>query len=297
MAGALPVGRRARTTQTTPSNHVRTTLLFGAHSSSRLLVPSVGRRARTTRTIPPNYVRTTLLFGAHFSSRFLVASVPRQLCHAVQDPDRRSLLRPRDPGRFAAREQPPLFGCPFRPARFGRSSACGHRALQTLRQPPRQRGHAQIPTGGADAVRAQQFFQGAPAVPRHSRRRFDPPPTAGGEADHWSSVGTGARWRHRVAIQNPFGGILRIFLGAGNEPPPLPLPHLALLGRNPGPAPPNQPPLPPNADQVGTARPLPQQRGTFSSVELRLCSPRRLAPSLPRHSTSGGVQRLVQGRR
>ena len=27
-------------------------------------------------------------------------------------------------------------------------------ALQTLRQPPRQRGHAQIPTGGADAVRA-----------------------------------------------------------------------------------------------------------------------------------------------
>ena len=38
---------------------------------------------------------------------------------------------------FAAREQPPLFGSPFRPARFGRSSACGHRALQTLRQPPR----------------------------------------------------------------------------------------------------------------------------------------------------------------
>ena len=51
---------------------------------------------------------------------------------------------------------------------------CGYRALQTLRLPPRQRGHAQIPTGGAEAVRAQQLFQEAPAVPRHSRRRFDP---------------------------------------------------------------------------------------------------------------------------
>ena len=51
------------------------------------------------------------------------------------------------------------FESPFRPGRFGRSSACGHQALKTLRQPPRQREHAQIPTGGVDAVRAQQFFQ------------------------------------------------------------------------------------------------------------------------------------------
>ena len=36
MSGAPPVGRRARTTLTTPSNYVRTTLPFGAHSSSRL---------------------------------------------------------------------------------------------------------------------------------------------------------------------------------------------------------------------------------------------------------------------
>ena len=42
------------------------------------------------------------------------------------------------------------------------------RTLQTLGQPPRQRGHAQIPTGGADAVRSQQFFIEVPAVPRHS---------------------------------------------------------------------------------------------------------------------------------
>ena len=41
----------------------------------------VGRRAPTTRTIPSNYVRTSLLFGAHSSSRLLVASVPRQLCY------------------------------------------------------------------------------------------------------------------------------------------------------------------------------------------------------------------------
>ena len=76
-----PVGRRARTTRATPSNYVRTTLLFGAHSSSRILVPPIGRRARTTRTTLSKYVRTTLLFGANSSSRLLVASVPRQLCH------------------------------------------------------------------------------------------------------------------------------------------------------------------------------------------------------------------------
>ena len=60
---------------------MRATLLFGAHSSSRLSVPPVGRRARSTRTTPSKYVRTTLLFGAHSASRLMVASVPRQLCH------------------------------------------------------------------------------------------------------------------------------------------------------------------------------------------------------------------------
>ena len=94
------------------------------------------------------------------------------------------------------------------------------------------------------------------------------------------------RWRHRGAIQDALGRTLRTFLGAGNRPPPLPLPHITLLGRNPGPASPNQPPVPPNADRGGTARALPQQRGTFPSAGLRLCSPRRLAPSLPRHGTS-----------
>ena len=108
-----------------------------------------------------------------------------------------------------------------------------HRAPETLRQPPRQRGHAQIPTGGADTVRAQHFFQDASPVPRHSRRRFDSPSTAGGGADYRSSVGAGARWRHRGAIQDALGGTLRTFLRAANTPPPLPLPHLASLGRNP----------------------------------------------------------------
>ena len=41
MAGAPPVGRRARTTMTTSSDYVRTTLLFGAYSSPRRLVVSV----------------------------------------------------------------------------------------------------------------------------------------------------------------------------------------------------------------------------------------------------------------
>ena len=79
MAGAPPVGRRARTTWTTPSKYVRTALLCGAHSSSRILVPPVGCWARTTQRTPSEYVRTTLLFGAHSSSRSLVASVHRQL--------------------------------------------------------------------------------------------------------------------------------------------------------------------------------------------------------------------------
>ena len=43
--------------------------------------PPIDRRARTTRTTPSDYVRTTLLSGAHSSSRLLVASDPRQLCH------------------------------------------------------------------------------------------------------------------------------------------------------------------------------------------------------------------------
>ena len=79
MAGAPPVGRRARTTRTTPSKYVRTTLLCGAHFSSRILVPPVGCWARTTQRTPSEYGRTTLLFGAHSSSPPLVASVHRQL--------------------------------------------------------------------------------------------------------------------------------------------------------------------------------------------------------------------------
>ena len=54
----------------------------GDHNSSEMAgAPPVGRRARTTRTTTSKYVRTTLLFGAHPSSRLFVASVPRQLCH------------------------------------------------------------------------------------------------------------------------------------------------------------------------------------------------------------------------
>ena len=157
----------------------------------------------------------------------------RLLDRPVEDSGNQALLRRRDPGRFAAREQPPLVGSPFRPALFRRSSACVYRALQTLRQPPRQWGHAQILTGGADAVRAQHFFQEVLAVTRHSRQHLDSPLTAGGGADHWSSVGTGARWRHRSAIQDALGGTLRTFLGAGKGLPPLPLQHLALLSQIP----------------------------------------------------------------
>ena len=60
---------------------------------------------------------------------------------------------------------------------FGCSPACGDKTLQALCQRPRQQWHAQIPTGGADVVCAQQLFQEIPPVPRHSRRRFGSPPT------------------------------------------------------------------------------------------------------------------------
>ena len=63
-------------------------------------------------------------------------------------------------------------------------------------------------------------------------------------------------------------------------------PHFALLCRHSGPAPPNQPLIHPNADRSGTARALPQQRGALPRAGLRLCYPRRLAPSLPRHGAS-----------
>ena len=76
MAGAPPVGRRARTTRTTPSNHVRT--ILGAHSSSRLSVTSVLRQLcymyHSAVELPKPHPS-----GAHSSSRLWVASVPRQL--------------------------------------------------------------------------------------------------------------------------------------------------------------------------------------------------------------------------
>ena len=84
MARAPPVGRREGTKRTAPSNYVRTTLPFRAHSLSWLLVPPVCRRARTTQTAPSNYVRTTLLFGAHSSYRLLIASVLCQPCRIDQ---------------------------------------------------------------------------------------------------------------------------------------------------------------------------------------------------------------------
>ena len=69
------------------------------------------------------------------------------------------------------------------------------------------------------------------------------------------------------------GGTLRTILGARNGPPPLPLPHFALLGRYSGPAPPNQPPLPP--DGVGAAqRELSWNNGERFLVPGYACVPR-----------------------
>ena len=127
MAGAPPVGRRARTTRTTPSNYVRTTLLFGAHSSCRPLVPPVGRRTRTTQTTPSDYVRTTLLFGAHTSSRTLVASVHRQL---VIDHAPVELPEPHPSDSFAPRSASIFHSTSSQLART--SPKIGHRPLVFL---------------------------------------------------------------------------------------------------------------------------------------------------------------------
>ena len=128
MAGAPPVGRRARTTRTTPSNYVRMTLLFGAHSSCRLLVPPVGRRTSTTQTTPSEYVRTTLLFGAHFSSRVLVASVHRQL---VIDHSAVELPKPHPSDLLAPRSASMLHSTSPRVA--STSPKIGHRPVLFLR--------------------------------------------------------------------------------------------------------------------------------------------------------------------
>ena len=112
MAGAPPVGRRARTTRTTPSKYVQTTLLCGAHSSSRISVPPVGCLARTTQTTPSEYVRTTmLLFGAHSSSRPLAASVHRQLVidHSsveIPEPHPSDLFAPRSASMLQSTSPP-----------------------------------------------------------------------------------------------------------------------------------------------------------------------------------------------
>ena len=135
----------------------------------------------------------------------------------------------------------------LRPARFGCSSACTDRTLQALCQPPRQQEHPQIPVGGIDAVCAQHFFRRILYVPRHSRQRFGSPPMTRIGEDHQPQVGPGARWSHRVAVQDALGGTLRTVLGAENGTPTLSHPHFAFWGRHFGQAPPNQPPLPPDA--------------------------------------------------
>ena len=73
----------------------------GHHNSSEMAgAPPVGRRARTTQTTLSEYVRTTLLFGAHSLSRLLVASVPRQL---VIDHSAAELPKPHPSDLFAPR--------------------------------------------------------------------------------------------------------------------------------------------------------------------------------------------------
>ena len=124
MAGAPPVGRRVRTTRTTPCKYVRTTLLCGAHSSSRILVPAVGCWARTTQTTPSEYVRRTLLFGAHSSSRPLVASVHRQL---VIDHSAVKLPEPHPSNLFAPRSTSMLHNTSPRVA--STSPKIGHRLV------------------------------------------------------------------------------------------------------------------------------------------------------------------------
>ena len=73
----------------------------GEHNSCEMAgVPSVGRRARTTQTTPSEYVRTTLIFGAHSSSRVFVSSVHHRL---VMDHSAVELPEPHPSDLFAPR--------------------------------------------------------------------------------------------------------------------------------------------------------------------------------------------------
>ena len=64
-----------------------------------------------------------------------------------------------------------------------------------------------LPAGLTQYV-LNKFSQEIPPIPRHSRRRFHPPPTARGGADHRPSIGSGTRWRHRGTVQDALGGTL-----------------------------------------------------------------------------------------
>ena len=109
-----------------------------------------------------------------------------------------------------------LFGSTLRHARRGCSPARFGTTLQALCQTPRPWRHAEVFASGVDAIRAQQFLQEVPPVPRHSRRRFDSSSTTRSGVDHRTPIGSRSRWDHRGYVQDALDGCFWTALGAGN---------------------------------------------------------------------------------
>ena len=137
--------------------------------------------------------------------------------------------------------------------------------------------HVKVFASGFDAIRAQQFLQEIPPVPRYSRRRFDSSSTTRSGEDHGTPIGSRSRWGHRGYVRDALDGSFRTVLGAGNGPPSFLPRHIALLGGRSEPAPPNKPPVPPDANWCCTTGTLSGQRRANLGARLRLRSSRRMA--------------------
>ena len=123
---------------------------------------------------------------------------------------------------------------------------------------------------------AQQSLQEIPSVPRN-RRRFDSSSTTRSGNDHRTPIGSSSRWGHHGDVRDASDGFLWTVLGAGNGPPAFSPREIALLGGHSKPAPPNQLPVPPDANWCCTKGTFPEQRRTILDAQIQLRSSRRTA--------------------
>ena len=96
--------------------------------------------------------------------------------------------------------------------------------------------------------------------PYHVRRRFDSYSTSRSGEDHRTSIGSRSRWGHRGDVRDALDGSFWTVLGAENGPPAFSPRDISLLGGYSESAPPNQPPVPPDANWRGATGAFSEQR-------------------------------------